>query len=334
MKLYQLVACLDEGISYSWLFKSESVWHIAAYVVENYQDYPKIFDLLGLDTYSRYEEEIITADILLNAIGESQIDGDSEYGFEFFEFEENDIKVINNAQLVPTSDYKKWLNPLTGHRNFAYNNFILFQDADYDILFNLIKIKEHYNYDKKNIYIGFKQWLEQGSEINETKRIILNQLIEDNSNTSFDLRSFETLANLVVPLVNLAKINDLRYKVFYDRLLEGKIKETFFKGRVDMCFAKGYNEPVDIDFILHHSSFKGSASPKAALLTQMIVAMLNADTKIMHGVYVGNSHWDFVLIEKDQDNVFNIHYYNGLSGQRLADLETIFQFISAFSKKI
>ncbi len=333
MKLYQLVACLDEGISYSWLFKAESVWHIAAYLVDNYQDYPDVFSCLRLDMYSRYEEEKVTADVLLNAIGESHIDGDSEHGFEFYEFEEKDIKIVDNAQLVPTSNYKKWLNPLTGHRNYPYDNFILFQDADYDILFKKVKIEEHYVFDKKDVYDGFNQWIEQGLEINETIQTALIQLIDDTKYINSDWKTFETLAHLVVPIVNLCKINSFKYKVFYERLMEGMLNKTFFKGRVDMCIATGYNEPANIDFILYHSSLKGSASPKATLLTQMIVAMHNSNAKIMRGAYVSNSYWDFVLIEQDNENIFNIHYYNSLSGQKLKDLELIFKFISAFQKK-
>lgn len=32
MKMYQLVACLDEGVIYSWLFRAESEWHVAKYI--------------------------------------------------------------------------------------------------------------------------------------------------------------------------------------------------------------------------------------------------------------------------------------------------------------
>jgi len=329
MKLYQLVACLDEGVSYSWLFKAESVWHIAAYIVENYQDYPDMFRHLGLDPYSRFEEEKITPDILLNCIGESQIDGDSEYGYEFYEFEESDIQQVDNAHLIPTADYKKYLHPLTGHRNFPYDNFILFQNTDYKIISDIVKIEWDNHYSDK-IYEGFDTWLSEGVEIEENTKNVLHQLAKKSEGGHHDWQSFETLAKMVVPLVNLADIDTLNdSKVFYDRLLEGKVNNTFFKGRMDMCIGKGYNEPHHIKFILYHSSFKSTSSTISILAAQMLTAMQNDNLTEMRGACISRGHWDFILLTKDEQNVFHHYQYRGLSSQRPEQVETIYRFISA-----
>jgi len=332
MKIYQLVACLDEGISYSWMFRAESEWHVAAYIVDNYQDYPDVFRCLGLDEFSRYEEEKITPEILLNAIGESTIDGDSEHGFEFFEFQDSDIKSTNNSQLVPTSNYKKYLHILTGQQYFPYNNFVLFQDTNYDLLDKLVDFKENTYFYKDEIQKCFIDWLSKAQPINLEIKTKLEEIVKDSKYSTFDWIGFETIANYVVPLVNLAKINNHGYSAFYDRLLEGKLKDTYFKGRVDMCFATGYNSPHEIDFILHHNSYKGSASPRSALFTQMIVAMNNSNKNIMFGAFVNHGFWEMIVIEKNEKNVYNIDVYKSLSQQKLSDVEIIFQFISVFKK--
>lgn len=337
MKMYQLVACLDEGVIYSWLFRAESEWHVAKYITDNYWDYPEVFKHLGLDANSYYEEEEpITPEVLLNSISESSIDGDSAYGYEIFEASDEDIIPTNNAELVPSEDYKLYLNHFTGHKNFPYKTFLPFHQVDGYVIDKLANFKWHHH-ERLVIYQGFSDWLAKvpETEITENELIVLEKLAKESSRYSWGTSIFDKLANFTVPLVQLAQISDFRYGVFYDRLLEGVVNEHLLKGRVAMLIGKDYGEtPAPVEFVLHCSSFRGSPNshPYAMLLAQMLVAMEKDNLSVMRGAYMLNSSWQFYMLEKDSAGVVHIHEYPSRSQGRLADVKEIFRFLKAFHK--
>lgn len=335
MKIYQLVECIDEGVMKSWLFRSESEWHVAKYITDNPWNYGDIFKELGLDAHSHYEEEEpITPEVLLNAIGESHIDGDSSAGYEIFEATDEEIIPTNNADLTPSEDYKIYLNHHTGHKNFPYKTYLPFHQVDGYVLKKLANFKWH-RFEKEDTYQGFTDWLAKmpESQLSENELVVLTKLAEESGRYSWGQTIFDTLAKFCVPLIHLAKISDFRYGVFYDRLLEGVVNDHLLKGRVAMLIGKDYGEtPSPVEFVLHCSSFRGSPNshPYAILLAQMLVAMEKDKLTTMRGAYILNTCWHFYMLEKDAEGVVHIHEYPSLPCGRLEYVKVIFRFLKAF----
>lgn len=337
MKIYQLVECIDEGVMNTWLFRAESEWHVAKYITDNYWNYYDLFKELGLDAHSHYEEEEpITPEVLLNAISESHVDGDSSSGFEIFETTDEEIIPTNNADLVPSEDYKIYLNHFTGHKNFPYKTFMPFHQVDGYVLKKLANFKWH-RFEKENEYQGFADWLAKvpESEITESELVIFQKLADESRIYSWGTSIFDKLAKFTVSLVHLAKISDFRYGVFYDRLLEGVVNDHLLKGRVAMLIGKDYGEtPSPVEFVLHCSSFRGSPNshPYAILLAQMLVAMEKDKLTTMRGAYILNTCWHFYMLEKDGDGVVHIYEYPSMGQGSREDVKTIYRFLKAFRK--
>ncbi len=337
LKIYQLVACLDEGVSYSWHFRAKSEWHVAAYIVDNYWDYPEAFRYLGLEAYSRYEdEEPLTPEILLNAIGESSIDGDSAYGFEIFEMTEEEIVSTNNEDMLPTSENTEVYSfQPTGHKNYPYKTFVPFHHLDYHDITKWVKLK-WLRLKELEGYEGFEEWLSKAPEITEEESVVLAKIAEKSQHYAYGETILDKLAKFAIPMVNLAEIEGDRYSVFYDRLLEGVVGDTFLKGRVAMMIGKGYGEPTEIDFILHESSFRGTpnSADYAMIMGQMLVAMhfdkYGHKPTSMRGAYTMNRSWHTFILEKKEDNHFVLYEYDSLSLYRLEDIKKIYRFLKAF----
>jgi hypothetical protein len=336
MKIYQVVGCLDEGVSRSWHFRAKSKWHVAEYMVRNYQNYPEIFDDLGIETYSRYGEiDEITPEVLLTAIGDSHIDGDSAYGYEIFELEEEDIQTTDNEHLNAPDDHKKWLWCATGDKHFPHRNFALFHEINFYALKNLVKMDWN-RYEQEGNEEYFSEWLAQCPEITEAEEQKLAELVEKAAFYRNYNKGFETLAKFVVPLVNLANIDNHTYQVFYDRIIEATINNFLLKGRIDMCIGKGWYEPHNIDFILHHAHLQDHLGhPLSTLLAQMLAAMVEFERQEIRGAYVMNSIWHFVAIVKKSDTDFRLYEYRGgsLSADRIKGAKEIYRFIKAFQSK-
>jgi hypothetical protein len=335
MKIYQVVGCLDEGVSRSWHFRAETEWHVAEFIARNYQNYPDLFDDLGIEVYSRYgDAEPITAEVILNAIDESHIDGDSAYGYEIFEMEESDIITTDNAHLNPPKDYEDFLFTCTGDKHFPYRKFALFHQMNFYALDKFVKINWN-RMEKEGSIEYFEAWLAKYPELNQEEEKVLKALSEKAVYHRNYSRGFETLAKFAVPLMNLAAIDNHNYKVFYDTVFEGTINKFFVKGRIDMCIGKGWYEPHNIDFIVHHTHAQDHLGhPLSTLIAKLLAALYEFDRQEIKGAYVMHSTWHFVGIEKTGEHEFRLYesYQYTFREEKFEDTAKIYRFIKAFHK--
>lgn len=335
MKIYQVVGCLDEGVSRSWHFRAESPWHVAEYITRHYQDYPELFEDLGIEVFSRYREIApLTPEVILNAIDESCIDGDSAYGYEIFSMDEEDILTTDNAHLNPPKDLKDFMFTSTGDKHFPYRKFALFHQMNFYALNKFVTINWN-RVVEEGTENYFETWLAKYPELTTEEEKTLQILAKKATYHRNYRRGFETLAKFVVPLLNLAAIDNHNYKVFYDEILEGTLNGFFVKGRVDMCIGKGWHEPHNIDFIMHHNEMQDFlGNPLSTLIAQLLAAMYEFKRQEIKGAYVLNSTWYFVGIEKTGEHTFRLYesYKYTFREEKFEDTVKIYRFIKAFHR--
>jgi len=182
----------------------------------------------------------------------------------------------------------------------------------------------------------FENWLKEYPQISAEEEKALQILSEKSRYNHNYNRGFDALAKFVVPLMNLAAIDTHNYNVFYDCVLEGKIKDFFVKGRIDMCMGKGWHEPHNIDFIWHHNQAQDHLGhPLSTLLAQLLAAMYEFKRQEIRGAYVLNSTWHFVGIEKTGEHTFRLYesYHYSFREQHFEDVKKIYRFIKAFTPK-
>ena len=93
-KIYLLVACTDEGIVKMWQFKARNERDVAAYICRYAWPYFEIFDRLGLVSYYDRSWETMEPEVFLEFVRRSRIDGDSTWGFEFYEIDPDAVEDV------------------------------------------------------------------------------------------------------------------------------------------------------------------------------------------------------------------------------------------------
>ena len=119
-------------------------------------------------------------------------------------------------------------------------------------------------------------------------------------------------------------------KDWYERGLKCKVGNIMFNGTTDFMVATGLTEPKKpYFFIQEFKKTKISSLPLPQLLAEMIVAIeLNNENSIF-GAYIIGKRWDFVYLEKVEENSYRYSISESFDSFKLRDLNAIYKNLQA-----
>ncbi len=203
-----------------------------------------------------------------------------------------------------------------------------FSNIKFSDLENLVQIKPQYNEGQ------FDEWFNYQYEINEAENNFFEKLIEKHIlllNSYFE----DTLkAKFIIPILNLVDFNAEYLHDWYHASLSGEINGVEIKGFTDYMVASGTRDPRKPYFFIQE--FKPSIpdkDPEVQLLAEMLVTIEKNQTNIMRGGYIIGRNWNFIILEKVQDNKFKYVVSPPFDALNLADLKKIYIILQAVKHK-
>ena len=159
------------------------------------------------------------------------------------------------------------------------------------------------------IYEGFEPltiWLKASYPLSETNEILLKELSKELFLSVEEWNEEELKMWFIAPLLRIVNFKVNNFKAFLDRSLSIIINNEKTQGNVDLCVARGNQNPEQPYFFLHEykPEKKRDNDPLGQLLIAMVAAQHanNKDQKI-YGCYVAGRSWYFVLLDNSNYSV-------------------------------
>lgn len=294
-KLFLITASYDEGIMYHWHFFANDKLEVTEYVIDNFWNYEELFRNLFLDI----QRDRITPKNLLNKIENSNIDGDSQMGFEIFEIEFDNIKNIANEE----------------------EKSLLFSEISYEQIKEIVKL-EH---NRKDDFIleDFKYKFSKEDDIFFKKML----------NSRFDFYETHELLEYKTKLINplLERINfQVNDKIItsYGENIVANFDNITLGGSFDFLVAKGESfykkNPI---FILNQYSISES-HPDMQLVLRMLVAIQDKEISSLIGASIHREYWEFIKLEKIKGR-YSFTTSEKYSTEKEEDLKKIYKNLQA-----
>ncbi len=197
-----------------------------------------------------------------------------------------------------------------------------FSNIKFSELKQIVPLKKTNNQDK------FSEWFTAEFEISKEDILFLEKLIKKHSIYVPSYSEENLKVKFIAPILNqvdfIQENNNLND--FYDAALYAKVNGIDLNGFADYMVAKGSDEPEKPHFFLQE--FKPSQVGKKVddqLFAELIAAITINDTNIMRGCYVIGRNWNFVIMEKDENNNYFAHISKQFDSLEIDDLKQIYK---------
>ena len=166
-------------------------------------------------------------------------------------------------------------------------------------------------FNLNRIYEGFEAlttWLKADFLLSESNETLLKELSKELFLSIEEWNEEELKVWFIGPLLRLVNFKVNNFKAFLDRSLFIIINNEKLQGNVDLCVARGNQNPEQPYFFLHEykPEKKRDNDPLGQLLIAMVAAQHanNKDQKV-YGCYVTGRYWFFVILDDKNYTVSN-----------------------------
>jgi hypothetical protein len=188
-------------------------------------------------------------------------------------------------------------------------------------------LQEIVDIEEKIDFNLFKDWFNFEYNIPNNTKIFLSNLIKKNRLYFDDYLEEELKAKFLIPILNHVDFITNNCRDWYERTIKAEFNNNvILTGSIDFMVAKGRSKPVAPYFFIQE--FKKSlakSNPKYQLIAQMLVALNLNQSKIIKGAFVIGKSWNFVILQKTNNNKYIYFVSEDFDSSKVTDLESIYK---------
>ena len=205
----------------------------------------------------------------------------------------------------------------------------IFSDINYDILYAITKFQLVRD---RSI---FKEWFDFKFEINKYDEDFLMKLIKANEYNISDYFEYQLFGHFISPLLNKVYFYGENFREWFQPYISGIVNGHEISGKLDFMVASGIRRPDKPYFFIqeYKRSIPKSKPPLEQLLAQMTVALENNNTKLMRGAYNIGKWWNFVILEKTDNNKYQYYESVSFDSLKINELKQIYIYLQAVKHK-
>jgi hypothetical protein len=311
-KIFILTVSLDEGVSDLWHFKAESELSVAQYIVNHQTIYAELLDYLPLGKKTHQ----LTAATLLRLIEDSSIDGDSAYGFQWFEMDATDIVDVPNDVSIDTDE------PINPH-------FISKQQ-----LKSLAKVKWLHHSEEPT----FQHLFYTATELSESEQQFIKNMENECRNARIynAFRDEKSIFSFIAPIIHQIKqsskgdIHETAHNLTIQTTIADKPIQTTIDWMIHKCDYG--DDEVELPLMAVEANWKRPASIRGdqVILAKMIALMHHFPTvqSLYGGYFWGASNFHFCELRRNDRGTFDFHTSKGFSvSHELTEIYKAFNYI-------
>lgn len=207
-----------------------------------------------------------------------------------------------------------------------------FSQIDFNDLKKITNIKPKLNYDR------FNDWFcKKDIELSDNDIAFLQELINKNIFFLDNYKEEELKVKFITPILNRIDFVDIEKEIrdFYDEYLSYETENYSFSGETDFVVAKGYffaEQPYF--FIQEFKKAKAVSDPEPQLLAELIAALELNQFKAIKGAFIVGAIWNFVILEKLDDNKYQYFVSRNFDSTDLEKLKQIYKNLLAVKQEI
>ena len=203
-----------------------------------------------------------------------------------------------------------------------------FSDMDRKILRKILDIDVIF---EKEI---FNEWFNYKYEISDYELKFLTTLLESQKNYLQYYNEIQLKSQFIIPILSFVNFFTDKFKGWYERNLYGIINNYELNGNTDFMVATRKLEPEKpFFFIQEFKKNQTKSNPLEQLLAEMAVAMGINDKNILRGTYNVDKYWNFIILEKTEQNKYKYYESDSFDSSKMDDLKQIYIYLQAIKHK-
>lgn len=146
------------------------------------------------------------------------------------------------------------------------------------------------------------EWTNTSTTLNVGEQYLFDDITENLINQIVGWNEEMLKMNLIAFILRLGHLKEtLRYKTYYETLLEATVNGYFLKVKTDMMVASGILERPETPYF-YFQEYKKQKDPKGDVTAQLLEAFLiaqekNKNEKALYGCTVSGKYWEFMILE-------------------------------------
>ncbi len=197
-----------------------------------------------------------------------------------------------------------------------------FSKISYRQLEEIVDINEKFDIQR------FNSWFNNNIMIDTNINEFLLKLIGENRSLMYDYDEEDLKLYFLAPLFN--KINfksfEQEFRAFYNEKIVYKTDNFILNGEADFLFAKGLKKSkIPYFFIQEFKKGKQNSDPQPQLLAEMIAGLEISKVKRFRGAYIIGAIWNFVILEKLDNNKYRYFISQNFDSTKIDDLTEIYK---------
>ncbi len=191
-----------------------------------------------------------------------------------------------------------------------------------------IDLKKLFDIEKNLDESIFDEWLNNKIEIDNSIKIFLKDLIDDNKSLIETYSEEDLKVNFIVPILTKIRFKSYENKMrdFYELQLTYKTSRFILNGTVDFVVSEGLIDSKKPYFFIQE--FKRSeeyGNPRPQLLAELISAIELNDWKLIKGAYIIGGNWHFAILEKLDIDKYQYFISQNFDSTKIEDLILIYK---------
>ncbi len=191
---------------------------------------------------------------------------------------------------------------------------------------------------KRNLSIEiFSDWFKTDIELNQNDQEFFNNLIKENYFLIESYNEEELKIKFIAPILNRVKFTDVDHEIrdFYEQKLTYKTDKFILTGTTDFLVAKGLEySKIPYFFIQEFKKSIKNDDPRPQLLAELISAVEINNFKIIKGAFIIGENWNFVILEKLDNEKYQYFISHTLNATHINDLQQIYKNILVVKHEI
>ncbi|MCK5524820.1 MAG: hypothetical protein KAI83_16970 [Thiomargarita sp.] len=191
-----------------------------------------------------------------------------------------------------------------------------------------IDLKKLFDIEKNLDESIFDEWLNNKIEIDNSIKMFLKDLINDNKSLIETYSEEDLKVNFIVPILTKIRFKSYEKKMrdFYELQLTYKTSRFILNGTVDFVVSEGLVDSKKPYFFIQE--FKRSeeyGNPRPQLLAELISAIELNDWKLIKGAYIIGGNWHFAILEKLDIDKYQYFISQNFDSTKIEDLILIYK---------
>jgi uncharacterized protein YfkK (UPF0435 family) len=209
--------------------------------------------------------------------------------------------------------------------SFSYSK-IKFSDLE-----NFVNLKHSLKGSK------FKSWFENSINIPKEIEEFLEKLLVKNQDLIKYFDEEDLKVHFLTPIFLKVDFFSLEneHRDFYNEKITYKTDKFILNGEVDFVFSKGlFKSEKPYFFIQEFKKGKTLSDPEPQLLAELIAGVELNNWKEIKGAYIVGAIWNFVILEKVEENSYRYFVSENFDSTKIEDLKAIYKNLVFIKEEI